>query len=151
MLRNKYPLIQLALFRNRAFATINLSTLLIYGALYASAGFQALFLQGVLGYTPLGAAIIGLPSGILLTLLSTRVGTLSGRLGVRPFLLTYAVGLAQYGYDQSPLEAIAYELQEKFEHGTALTSVPQLVALHAVDARNSAATVFEMNGLKLGA
>jgi hypothetical protein len=72
-------------------------------------------------------------------------------LGVRPFLLTYAVGLAQYGYDQSPLEAIAYDLQYKFEHGTALTTVPQLVALHAVDARNSAATVFEMNGLKLGA
>jgi EmrB/QacA subfamily drug resistance transporter len=87
MLRKKYPLIQLSLFRIRPFATINLSTLLIYGALYAGAGFQALFLQGVLGYTPLGAAIIGLPAGILLTLLSTRVGTLSGRLGVRPFLV----------------------------------------------------------------
>ena len=72
-------------------------------------------------------------------------------LGIRPFLLTYAVGLAQYGYHQSPLEAIAYELQSKFERGTALTSVPQLVALHAVETRNAAAAIVEMNGLKLGA
>jgi EmrB/QacA subfamily drug resistance transporter len=87
MLRRKHPLVPVGLFRERSFATINLSTLLIYGALYAGAVFQALFLQGVLGYTPLGAAIVGLPAGILLTLLSTRVGTLSGRLGVRPFLV----------------------------------------------------------------
>ena len=87
MVRRKHPLVPLGLFRVRAFATINLSTLLIYGALYAGAGFQALFLQSTLGYTPLGAAIVGLPTGILLTLLSTRVGSLSGRLGVRPFLV----------------------------------------------------------------
>jgi EmrB/QacA subfamily drug resistance transporter len=87
MARRKHPLVPLGLFRERAFATINLSTLLIYGALYASAGFQALFLQSVLGYTPLGAAIVGIPTGILLTLLSTRVGSISGRIGVRPFLV----------------------------------------------------------------
>ncbi|MES1239465.1 MAG: hypothetical protein ABUL57_01245, partial [Chloroflexota bacterium] len=53
--------------------------------------------QGTLGYTPLGASLIGLPTGILLALLSTRVGALSGRLGVRPFMvagpLVMAVGL----------------------------------------------------------
>lgn len=87
MVRRKHPLVPVRLFRERTFTTINVSTLLIYGALYASAGFQALFLQGVLGYTPLGAAIVGLPTGILLTLLSTRVGALAGRFGVRPFLV----------------------------------------------------------------
>jgi Arabinose efflux permease len=97
MARREHPLVPLGLFRIRAFSTINLSTLLIYGALYANFGFQALFLQGTLGYSPLGAAIVGLPTGILLTLLSTRVGTLSGRFGVRPFLvagpLVMALGL----------------------------------------------------------
>jgi EmrB/QacA subfamily drug resistance transporter len=87
LMRRPHPLIPLDLFRIRAFSTINLATLLIYGALYASGGFQALFLQNTLGYTPLGAAIVGLPTGILLTLLSTRIGSLSGRLGVRPFLV----------------------------------------------------------------
>jgi hypothetical protein len=86
--------VPVALFKVRAFATINLSTLLIYGALYASAGFQALFLQSTLGYTPLGAAIIGLPTGILLTLLSTRVGSLAGRIGVRPFLVIGPIVMA---------------------------------------------------------
>jgi EmrB/QacA subfamily drug resistance transporter len=83
----KHPLVPLSLFRIRTFSTINLSTLLIYGALYANAGFQALFLQAVLGYTPLGAALVSLPAGLLLTFFSARVGALSGRLGVRRFLV----------------------------------------------------------------
>jgi hypothetical protein len=71
--------------------------LLIYGALYTTFTFQALFLQGVLGYSPLGSAIIGLPVGILLTVLSTRAGSVAGRIGERPFLvvgpLLMAIGL----------------------------------------------------------
>lgn len=97
MARRANPLVPLELFRIRAFSTINLSTLLIYGALYANFGFQALFLQGTLGYSPLGAALIGLPMGILLTLLSAPIGSLAGRIGVRPFLvvgpLVMALGL----------------------------------------------------------
>jgi EmrB/QacA subfamily drug resistance transporter len=80
------PLVPLSLFRSRAFAIINLSTFLIYGALYVGFGFQALFLQNVLGYTAFAAGIAGLPVGICLTFLSTRVGTLAGRLGSRIFL-----------------------------------------------------------------
>jgi EmrB/QacA subfamily drug resistance transporter len=87
MARRPHPLVPLHLFRIRAFSTINLSTLLIYGVLYANGGFQALFLQGTLGYTPLGASLVSLPTGILLATLSTRVGTLSGRLGLRRFLV----------------------------------------------------------------
>jgi predicted MFS family arabinose efflux permease len=87
MATRKHPLVPLGLFRIRQFATVNLSTLLIYGALYTNFQFQALFLQGTLGYSPLGAAIVGLPGGILLTLLSARVGTLAGRIGVRPFMV----------------------------------------------------------------
>lgn len=86
MAKRPHPLVDLQLFRRRAFATINLSTLLIYGAMYTNFGFQALFLQGVLRYSPLGAAIVGLPTGILLTLISPRIGAIAGRLGARPFL-----------------------------------------------------------------
>jgi EmrB/QacA subfamily drug resistance transporter len=87
MARRKHPLVPLEMFRIRAFAAINLSTLLIYGALYTNFTFQALFLQGTIGYSPLAAALIGLPTGILLTVLSTRVGAIAGRIGARPFLV----------------------------------------------------------------
>ena len=81
------PLVPLSLFRNREFATINLATFLIYGALYVSFTYTALLYQGTLGYSATGAAIIGLPSGILLATLSARVGGLTARFGSRIFLI----------------------------------------------------------------
>jgi EmrB/QacA subfamily drug resistance transporter len=94
------PLVPLDLFRRRQFATINLSTLLIYGALYTTFTFQYLYLQGVLGYTATAAGIVALPTSLLLTVLSTRVGSLAGRFGARPFLwigpLLMAAGLAWF-------------------------------------------------------
>ncbi|HYN70713.1 MAG TPA: MFS transporter [Candidatus Eisenbacteria bacterium] len=87
MARRPEPLVPLSLFRNVRFAAINLSTLLIYGALYVFGSFQSLFLQGALGYSPLGSALIGVPVTIQLTLLSARVGTLAARIGARRFLV----------------------------------------------------------------
>ena len=82
-----HVLVPLSLFRNREFATINLATFLIYGALYVSFTYTALMYQGTLGYSATGSAIIGIPSGILLAVLSARVGGLTGRYGPRIFLV----------------------------------------------------------------
>lgn len=87
MARAPHPLIPLSLFRSRAFTTINISTLLIYGALFASGYNQALFVQGTLGYNAATAGLMFIPGGLLLTLMSPRFGTLAGRLGARPFLI----------------------------------------------------------------
>jgi EmrB/QacA subfamily drug resistance transporter len=87
MARRPDPLVPLGLFRQRAFATVNLATLFIYGALYVTFSYTALVLQNVLGYTALGAGAVGVPTGILLALLSTRAGTLAGQYGARPFLV----------------------------------------------------------------
>jgi len=86
MARRRYPLVPLELFRSRAFSTINLSTFVIYGALYMNMTFAQLFLQGTLGYSPLAAALASLPAGVLLMLLSTRFGRLAGGRGPRAFL-----------------------------------------------------------------
>ena len=91
MARRPNPLVPLGLFRRRAFAVINLSTLLIYGALNTVFLFQGLLVQGTLGYSATAAGIVALPTGILLTVLSPRVGAAAGRIGARPFL---AVGPA---------------------------------------------------------
>lgn len=79
MARARNPLIPLSLFKSRAFTTINISTLLIYGALYVSGYNQALFVQGTLGYTAVAAGLMFIPGGLLLTLMSPRFGTLTGR------------------------------------------------------------------------
>jgi hypothetical protein len=39
------------------------------------------------------------------------------RLGVDRFLLAYGVGLLQYDYEQSPLEKMAYTLEQQFVRG----------------------------------
>ncbi len=87
MARRPNPLVPLELFRSRRFSVINLSTLLIYGALYVQFGFQSLFVQGTLGYSALAAGTIGLPISLFLTFLSTRYGSLAARLGARRFLV----------------------------------------------------------------
>jgi EmrB/QacA subfamily drug resistance transporter len=94
MARRPNPLVPLGLFRRRHFATINLSTLLIYGALYTMLYVQGLFLQGVVGYTATAAGLIGVPTGLMLTLLSARIGTLAGRHGARRFLVAGPILMA---------------------------------------------------------
>lgn len=44
-------------------------------------------------------------------------------LGAAAFLPTYAVGIAQHGYEASPFELAAFDLQAKFERGDALPGV----------------------------
>ena len=86
MLMRRNPLVPMELFRSRNFAVVNVSTFVIYGALYVLITFQGLFFQGTLGYSPIAAGAIGLPTAILLTTLSTPAGKLSARLGPRLFM-----------------------------------------------------------------
>jgi EmrB/QacA subfamily drug resistance transporter len=87
MARRRDPLVPLSLFRSRAFTTINLATFFIYGGLYVTFSYQGILFQNVLGYTALAAGAVGVPTGLCLTLLSTRIGAAAGRLGAKPFLV----------------------------------------------------------------
>ena len=86
MRRNRDPLVPLGLFRSRNFSVTNVSTLLIYGALYVTFYYLALFLQGVLGYSASAAGLAGIPGGVLLAALSTRFGALAVRYGPKIFM-----------------------------------------------------------------
>lgn len=94
MARGEHPLVPLSLFRSRNFAVTNLSTFLIYGALYVVGYQQSIFTQGTLGYSASAAGFIGVPGALLLVLLSSRVGAMSARYGTRIFM---AVGPALMG------------------------------------------------------
>ena len=82
-----HPLIPPSLFKSRNFTVVNISTLLIYGALYVVFYNLALFQQGTLGYDAAAAGLSGLPGSILLTVLSSRIGRLAGRYGPRWFMV----------------------------------------------------------------
>ena len=91
MARGRHPLVPLGLFRSRNFAVTNLSTFLIYGALYVVGYQQSIFSQGTLEYSAAAAGFIGVPGALLLVIMSPRVGSLCTRLGPRRFM---AVGPA---------------------------------------------------------
>ena len=94
MARAAHPLVPLDLFRSRNFAIINLSTFLIYGALYVILYYLTLFMQGVLGYSAAAAGVAGIPATLLLVLFSSRAGALSARFGPRLFMVVGPVIMA---------------------------------------------------------
>ncbi|MGH2740109.1 MAG: MFS transporter [Actinomycetota bacterium] len=88
------PLVPLKLFGSRNFTVTNISTFVIYGALYVTFYISSVFLIGTLGYSEPAAGIALLPDAILLTLFSTKIGQLAARYGPRLFM---AVGPAVMG------------------------------------------------------
>ena len=86
MARRRDPLVPLELFKSRAFSAINIATFFIYGGLYVMLSYLSIVLQGPLRYSALGAGASVLPIGICLITLSTRIGTVAGRVGARTFL-----------------------------------------------------------------
>ena len=86
MKRSRNPLIPLELFRSRNFTVTNVSTLLIYGALYVVFQFTALFMIGTLGYNELGYGLSVIPGSVFLALFSSRFGALASRFGPRIFM-----------------------------------------------------------------
>lgn len=84
--RTAHPLVPLGLFRARNFAVGNLATLSIYGALSMVGFVVTLFLQEVWAFPAWLAGIATLPPTVLLLLLSTMVGSYSGRFGPRWFM-----------------------------------------------------------------
>ena len=104
MMRRAHPLIPPALFRSRNFTVTNVSTFLIYGALYVQIYYVAVFLQGTLGYTAAGGGLATTPGTLLLVFFSSRIGKIAGRYGPRVFM---AVGpvvmmLGQLWYARIP-------------------------------------------------
>jgi EmrB/QacA subfamily drug resistance transporter len=86
MTRRRDPLVPPRLFRSRNFTVTNISTFVIYGALYVALTFLGIFMIGTLGYNEQAAGIAGVPSTLFLVLLSSRFGRLAARYGPRLFM-----------------------------------------------------------------
>jgi EmrB/QacA subfamily drug resistance transporter len=100
MTRRADPLVPPSLFASRNFTVTNISTLLVYGALYCLSAFQAIYLQGAIGYTAAASGFAGIPISIALVFFSRTFGHLAGIRGPRLFMAVgpalMALGLLWY-------------------------------------------------------
>jgi EmrB/QacA subfamily drug resistance transporter len=81
------PMLDLGLFRNRTFAGANVVLLLVALAMFGVFFFLSLYMQNILGYSPVEAGATFLPMTGLIIVIAPLAGRLSDRLGSR-WLLT---------------------------------------------------------------
>ena len=85
------PILDLTLFRIRAFATGNIAALCSFLAISTNAFLMPFFLQLVLGFSPAQAGLLLTPTSLTLAVVAPLSGWLSDRLGAR---LLSSLGLA---------------------------------------------------------
>jgi EmrB/QacA subfamily drug resistance transporter len=92
------PIMPLRIFRSRALAAGNAYLMLLFGAMFGTWYFETLFMQRVLGYSPLRAGLAFLPQTFLIAAGSQIASRLVIRIGSRPILIVgtalSAVGVA---------------------------------------------------------
>ncbi len=82
-LRTEHPLIDLRVFRSRAFSTAAASVTVIFFALFGSLFVLTQYLQLVLGYSPLSAGLRALPFALAMAAVSPISPLIAQRLGTR--------------------------------------------------------------------
>jgi EmrB/QacA subfamily drug resistance transporter len=105
--RVREPMVDFSLFRSRTFLGANFVAFIVSFAMFAMFFFTALYLQNVLGYSPVEAGVRFLPSTLMIVLIAPLSGRLADRVGPRPLMVT---GLT--------LTAFALLLQTRIDVGT---------------------------------
>ncbi len=82
-LHQRLPMLDLSLFRNTSFAGANLALLLVALAMFGVFFYNSIFIQNVLGYSPIETGAAFLPMTILIILIAPRAGKLTDTLGAR--------------------------------------------------------------------
>jgi EmrB/QacA subfamily drug resistance transporter len=100
--RTRYPMVEFAFLRSRQFVGTNGIAFVVSFSMLAMFFFMALYMQNILGYSPLEAGIRFLPSTVVIIVAAPIAGRLTDRIGAR---LPIAVGLT--------LVAIALFLQSR--------------------------------------
>ena len=84
---SKAPLVPLGIFRSRSVSSANLVMFLMFGALFGSWYFETLFMQRVLGFSPLQAGLAFLPQTILIAAGAQVTARLVPKFGPRPLIV----------------------------------------------------------------
>jgi EmrB/QacA subfamily drug resistance transporter len=86
--RVRAPMVDFVFFRSRTFLGASVAAFIQALAMMAVFFFIALFLQNILGYSPVEAGIRFLPFTVVLMLVSPISGRLADRIGPRPLIVT---------------------------------------------------------------
>jgi EmrB/QacA subfamily drug resistance transporter len=81
--RQRSPMLDLTLFRNRTFSGANLTMLLVALSMFGVFFFVSLFVQNILGYSPIQAGAAFLPMTCCIIFFAPVSGRLSDRIGSR--------------------------------------------------------------------
>jgi MFS family permease len=92
--RTAFPLMPFRIFRLGTVRAANMLAATFFAAVYGLMFVGALYLQGVLGYSPFKAGLAFVPMAIAIAIVSNLGGRLVTRLGLRPALLLGLVLLA---------------------------------------------------------
>jgi EmrB/QacA subfamily drug resistance transporter len=82
-LRRRAPMLDLSLLRDRTFAGANVVAFLVTLAMFGVFFFMSLYVQQILGYSPVEAGAIFLPMTVLIMIIAPLAGKLSDKLGSR--------------------------------------------------------------------
>ncbi|MFC6092808.1 MFS transporter [Saccharothrix lopnurensis] len=82
------PLLRLGIFRIPAVSAATVAAVAFFTAVLAVLFFAPLYLQGLLGYTPMQSGLAILPMGVTVVVSSNIAGRVMARTGQRPLLIT---------------------------------------------------------------
>ncbi|HEY3807667.1 MAG TPA: MFS transporter [Kofleriaceae bacterium] len=84
--RQRAPMLDLSLFKNRTFSGANTAMLFVGLAMFGTFFYVSLYMQNVLGYSPVQAGASFLPMTVLIILIAPNAGRLTDRFGSRWFV-----------------------------------------------------------------
>jgi predicted MFS family arabinose efflux permease len=79
--RVAHPLLRLGILRNRSVVAANLAAMVMFGSYVAFQFIGTMYMQSLLGWSPLGMALAFLPAGLLVAVGGPRTGALVNRFG----------------------------------------------------------------------
>jgi MFS family permease len=107
--RSPAPLVRLGILRSSSLVRANLGMMTMFGAYVGFQFVMTLYLQTLNGWSAIQTALAFLPAGLLVALLSTRIGPIVDRIGTARLValgaLSFAVGytaIALRGIDVAP-------------------------------------------------
>ncbi|MEO7617707.1 MAG: MFS transporter [Candidatus Saccharibacteria bacterium] len=96
--RAKHPLVDLNIFRQGNVAAANVTQMAITATLFSMFFFLSLYIQQVLGYSPVRSGLAFLPITFIIGMTATYVGRIIGRVGFKPFMVVAPLILASALY-----------------------------------------------------